>query len=97
MALIGEADFERDVGKGPVRFLEQFAGDVDSPLQNVLMRRLSRALLEGPVEMPWRQSGDGCQIFRSQFCGQVSLDVLAHATQGTRRKAAARERISWLR
>src|SRR5262249_379916 len=90
VALISEANLERDVGERSARLDEQFLSH-RGPLGNdVLMRRVASALLERAVEVSQGQLGDARENFGPEVFGQVLVDMLAHAAQGAGCESAER-------
>lgn len=71
MALIAEAENERDLRDGKGGIGQQQPGAGDATLDQKAMRRHSGTLLEGMGEMMERRSGDGGQIRQGDVLSQM--------------------------
>lgn len=81
MALIGEADSERDLGKRLVSVPDQLLRATDAGVEMPAMRRNTRRTTECTCELGSGQTRKPGQYVHFDWVGQVSFDVVDHTVE----------------
>ena len=90
VTLIGKSNAERHLGERPICVADQVRGGCNAALQKVTVRRHADTLLERAGEVPGGKAGDARKFGQADLVRELSLDVLAGATQASERHTTAR-------
>ena len=91
VALVGEADGERDVGERELRVAEHLLDALEAAAQQIPVRWRSNRLLERAREMVWGKTGHRRQGIQADLFADVRLDEFANAIFQRWRKAPSVE------
>jgi hypothetical protein len=94
VTLIRKSNAERHLGERPVCVADQVRGGCDAALQKVTVWRHADTLLERAAEVPGGKAGDAREFTQADLVRELSLDVLAGATQAPERHTAARSIVA---